>query len=152
TDYRAPAMAKRNAHVRALLDEVRATDVKGWSKDDVIDWMLLRAQLEGADFPERVQHPEESDPQVYVGEASNAIFSLLKKEYAPPAVRARAAMARLRAMPAMIEEGKKNLARPVQLYARLAIDSARSIDPLFNDSLEIIARELPPAEHDPLAS
>ena len=99
-----------------------------------------------------MQHPEETDPQVYIGEASNAIFSLLKKEYAPPAVRARAATARLRAMPAMIEEGKKNLARPVQLYARLAIDSARSIDPLFNDSLEIIARELPPAKHDALAS
>ena len=152
TDYRAAAIAKRNAHVRALLDEVRAADVKGWNKDDVIDWMLFRAQLEGADFPERVQKPEETDPQVYVGEASNAIFSLLKKEYAPPAVRARAAIARLRAMPAMIEEGKKNLTTPVRLYAQLAIDSARSIDPLFNDSLEVIARELPPAEHESLVS
>src|SRR5262249_1804946 len=109
TDYSAAAVAKRNAHVRALLERVRATDVNAWSKDDVIDWMLFRSQLEAADFPERVQHPEETDPQVYVGEASNAIFSLLKKEYAPPAVRARAATARLRAMPAMIEEGKKNL-------------------------------------------
>src|SRR5690242_12005038 len=64
TDYSAAAIAKRNAHVRALLEPVRAMDVKGWSKDDVIDWMLFRSQLEGADFPERVQHPEESDPQV----------------------------------------------------------------------------------------
>jgi uncharacterized protein (DUF885 family) len=150
TDYRAASVARRDAHVRALLEQVRAADVKGWAKADVIDWMLFRAQLEAADFPSRVLHREASDPQTYTGEASTAIFSLLKKEYAPPAVRARAATARLRAMPAMIEQGKKNLTRPVRLYAQLAIDSARSIDPLFNDSLEVLARTLPPAEHDAL--
>jgi uncharacterized protein (DUF885 family) len=152
TDYRAAAVAKRDAHVRALLEKVRGAEVGGWAKDDVIDWMLFRAQLEGADFQSRVLHREESDPQTYTGEASAAIFSLLKKEYAPPAVRARAATARLRAMPAMIEQGKKNLTRPVRLYAQLAIDSARSIDPLFNESLEVIAPELTPAEHEELAS
>jgi uncharacterized protein (DUF885 family) len=152
TDYRAAAMAKRDAHVRALLEKIRGADVGGWAKDDVIDWLLFRAQLAGADFPSRVLHSDESDPQVYVGEASTAIFSLLKKEYASPAVRARAATTRLRAMPAMIEEGKKNLTRPVRLYAQLAIDSARSIDPLFNDSLEVIARDLTPAEHEALVA
>jgi len=42
-----------------------------------------------------VVHPEESDPQVYVNECGNAIFSLLKKEYAPRRTRALAAAARL---------------------------------------------------------
>lgn len=139
TDYSAPAVAARAAHVRELLERVKAADVKGWSKDDTIDWLLLRSQLEYADFPSRVLHREESDPQVYVNEASNAIFSLLKKEYAPPAVRAKAAVARMRAMPAMLENGKQRLTNPVQLYARLAIDSARSIDPLFNESVDAIA-------------
>src|SRR5689334_1452048 len=81
TDYRPAAVAGRNAHVRALLEKIRAADVSGWAKDDVIDWMLFRSQLEGADFPSRVLHREESDPQTYTGEASSAIFSLLKKEY-----------------------------------------------------------------------
>lgn len=152
TDYRAPAVARRAAHVHALLERVRAADVSAWAKDDRIDWLLFRAQLERADFPSRVLEPEQSDPQVYVGEASNAIFSLLKKEYAPPAARAKAATARLRAMPALIEQGKANLTHPVRLYAELAIASARSIDPLFNDSLEAIAKDLPPADHAALAA
>jgi len=135
TDYRAAAVAKRAEHVRTLLARVKAADTKGWAKDDVIDWLLFRSQLEYADFPSRVLHREESDPQVVVNEASNAIFSLLKKEYAPPAVRAKAATARLRAIPAMITNGKQLLTRPVRLYAQLAIDSARSIDPLFTESL-----------------
>src|SRR5712692_3832974 len=152
TDYAPVAIARRRAHVRSLLERLRRTEIAGWSKDDSIDFLLFRSQLERADFPARVLTPEESDPQVYVGEASNAIFSLLKKEYAPPATRARSATARLSAMPAMIEQGKRNLMHPVRLYAQLAIESARAIDPLFNDSLDSIARDLPPAEHDALAA
>lgn len=144
------AIDRRAKHVRELLDRVRGVDAKGWPKDDAIDLLLFRAQLESADFPERVRQPEETDPQVYVGEASNAIFSLLKKDYAPPAERARAAIKRLQAMPEMIEEGKKNLTRPVRLYAELAIASARSIDPLFTQSLMTIAGDLTPAEREQL--
>src|SRR2546425_10297710 len=55
----------------------------GWSKDDRIDKILFEAQLEKDAFFPRVMRPEESDPQVYVNEASNGIFSLLRKEYAP---------------------------------------------------------------------
>jgi uncharacterized protein (DUF885 family) len=141
-DFSPAAHARNAAHVRALLDRVRAADVAGWTKDDVIDWLLFRSQLEGADFPERVLKPEETDPQVYVGEASNAIFSLLKKDYAPSKTRALAATARLKAMPAMIAQAKANLKNPVRLYAQLAIDSARSIDPLFSTSLMTIAGDL----------
>jgi uncharacterized protein (DUF885 family) len=141
-DFSPAAIARDAAHVRALLDRIRAADVTGWSKDDVIDWLLFRSQLEGADFPERVLKPEETDPQMYVGEASNAIFSLLKKDYAPSKTRALAATARLKAMPAMIEQGKKNLKNPVRLFSQLAIDSARSIDPLFSTSLMTIAGDL----------
>ena len=53
-DFSPAAIARDAAHVRALLDRVRAADVAGWAKDDVIDWLLFRSQLEGADFPERV--------------------------------------------------------------------------------------------------
>jgi len=128
---------------------VRAADTKSWPKDDRVDWILFRAQLERAEFGSRVLQSESKDPQLYVGEASNAIFSLIKKEYAPPAVRASAATARLRAIPAMIEQGKRNLTNPVRLYAELAMQSARAIDPLFTESLVPIARALPANEaHD----
>ena len=65
-----------------------------WSKDDRIDWLLFRAQLDGIDFFNRVIDFEASDPQTYVNECSNGIFSLLKKEYDTPRNRALAATAR----------------------------------------------------------
>jgi uncharacterized protein (DUF885 family) len=93
---------------------------------------------------------EATDPQTYVNECSNGIFSLLKKDYDTPRVRAVAATARLKQMPFLIEQGKGNLTRPVRLYAKLAIDSARSIDSLFNDSLMTLANDLTPAEKNEL--
>lgn len=93
---------------------------------------------------------EETDPQTYINECSNGIFSLLKKEYDTPRNRALAATARLKQMPFLIEQGKGNLNKPVRLYAQLAIDSARSIDSLFNDSLMTLAKGLSPAERDEL--
>src|SRR5260370_20109200 len=105
-----------------------------WSKDVCIDWLLFRSELESMAFFNRVMDSEATDPQTYVNECSNGIFSLLKKEYAAPRVRAVAATARLKQMPFLIDKAKGNLTRPVQLYAKLAIASARSIDSLFNDS------------------
>lgn len=146
TDFSAAAIAKRRAHVASLLATVRAMDIGKWPKDEKIDWILFRSQLEAADFGARILQSEEADPQTYVGVASNAIFSLLKKEYDAPRKRALAAEARFRAMPKLYEEGKKNLTHPVKLYAQLAIESARSIDPLFKESMEPLASSLSPDE------
>src|SRR3954454_21464542 len=150
TDYSPAKIAERSQHVRKLLDQVRAMPASRWPKDDCIDWMLFRAQLENSDFGSRVLQSESKDPQVYVGECATGIFSLLKKEYDAPRTRALAATERLKQMPAMLAQGEKNLQKPVKLFARLAIDSARSIDPLFKESLMTLARDLAPGEREAL--
>jgi uncharacterized protein (DUF885 family) len=150
TDYTEAAIAMRRGHIRELLEQVRAMEKNRYAKDDRVDWLLFRAQLEGAEFFDRVLDFEHTNPGIYVDECSNAIFSLLKKEYDTPRHRALSATARLKAMPAMLEEGRKNLRTPVRLYARLAIDSARSIDPLFKDSLMTLAGDLSPEERGAL--
>lgn len=152
TDYSLSAVLARRLYVTDLLNKVRAMPAASWSKDDRIDWLLFRSQLEGVAFFNRVFDAEATDPQLYVNECSTGIFSLLKKEYDTPRVRAIAATARLKQMPFVIEKAKSNLTRPVQLYARLAIASARSIDGLFNDSMMTLAKDLTPAEKNALVA
>src|ERR1051326_5254060 len=89
TDYSPAAIAKRHAHVAKILETINASKPTGWSKDDKIDWILFRSQVEAADFANRVLRSESTNPDFYVGETSNAIFSLLKKEYDAPHNRAR---------------------------------------------------------------
>lgn len=142
TDYSEPAYRARRRHVSELLATVRSFETGSWGKDDRIDWLLFRAQLERVDFSARVLQSEETDPQLYVNECSNAIFSLLKKEYDTPRNRVLSATERLLKMPAVLEQARRNLKRPVGLYARLAIESARSIDGLFVESLDSLKPEL----------
>jgi uncharacterized protein (DUF885 family) len=146
TDYSLSAILARRLYVKDVLAKVEAMQTKNWSKDDRIDWLLFRSQLDGIAFFNRVMDFESTDPQTYVNECSNGIFSLLKKDYDTPRVRAVAATARLKQMPFLIEQGKGNLTKPVQLYAKLAIDSARSVDSLFNDSLMTLTKDMSPAE------
>jgi uncharacterized protein (DUF885 family) len=150
TDYGLSALLARRLHVKEVLVKVKAMQTEKWTRDDRIDWLLFRAQLESVVFFDRVMDFEETDPQTYVNECSNGIFSLLKKDYDTPRKRSLAATARLKQMPFVIEHGKQNLNKPVRLYAQLAIDSARTIDSLFTDSLMILAKDLPPAEKNDL--
>jgi uncharacterized protein (DUF885 family) len=152
TNYSLSSILARRLHVKEALGKVRAMQTSNWNKNDRIDWLLFKAQLESVDFFNRVMDFEATDPQVYVNECSNGIFSLLKKEYDTPRKRAIAATARLRQMPFTMEQGKGALNKPVRLYAQLAIDSARSIDSLFNDSLMTLAKDLSPAERNNLVS
>jgi uncharacterized protein (DUF885 family) len=150
TDYSPPKIAERAQYTRALLDQVRAMKMDNWPKDEHIDWLLFRAQLENVEFGDRVLKFERTNPQIYVRECTDGIFSLLKKDYDTPPKRALAATARLKQMPALLKQGLTNLQNPVKLYAQLAIQSARSIDPLLNQSLMALDVGLAPHEHDEL--
>ncbi|MEO8649744.1 MAG: DUF885 family protein, partial [Acidobacteriota bacterium] len=105
TDYSPAAIASRREHIASLLARVNRMRTDKWKKDDRIDWLLFRAQLEGPVFFDRVMDFEHRDPQTYVNECSNAIFSIIKKDYDSPKNRTLSATARLRAMPALMEQG-----------------------------------------------
>ena len=149
-DFSPAKIAERAQHVRTLLDKARAMKIDTWPKDEQIDAMVFRSQLENVDFGNRVLKFERTNPQTYIGECASAIFSLLKKEYDTPRKRALSATARLKAMPALLKQGLSNLQNPVKLYTKLAIDSARSIDPLLKDSLMALDVDLAPNEHEEL--
>jgi len=152
TDYRMPAVRERRRHVDSVLARVKAMRTDGWSKDDRIDKILFEAQLEKDAFFPRVMRPEESDPQVYVNEASNGIFSLLRKEYAPKKQRAAAAASRLLAVPGMLQLARANLTQPIKLYAQLAISAARHGDDLYTTSLITLADGLDDVDRTRLVS
>ena len=65
TDYSPAKIAERAQRVRSLLDKVRGMKTDNWPKDERIDWVLFRAQLENVEFGDRVLKFEWTNPQVY---------------------------------------------------------------------------------------
>jgi uncharacterized protein (DUF885 family) len=146
TDYGMSAVYERRKHVSELLAQVAAINDENWGKDDRVDRVLFQSQLAYADFFGRDLNPEASDPQLYVNECSNAIFSLLQKDYASKRARALAATARLEKIPSLLVTARANLTKPVKLYASLAIDAVRGGDDLYTASLMSLADQLSAAE------
>src|SRR5438270_2392934 len=54
TDYSPAKIAERAQHVHAVLEKVRAMKIDSWPKDERIDAILFRAQLENVDFEDRI--------------------------------------------------------------------------------------------------
>lgn len=146
TDYGQSAVLERRRHVSELLAQVSGMNDRDWDKPDRVDRLLFQSQLAYADFFGRQLDPEASDPQLYVNECSNAIFTLLQKDYAPRRTRAVAATARLEQVPTLLITARKNLTRPVKLYASLAIQAAREGDELYTVSLMTLADQLSSTE------
>ena len=64
-DFSPAKINERAQHVRQLLDKVRAFKTDNWPKDEQIDALLFRSQLETVDFGNRVLKFEYTNPQTY---------------------------------------------------------------------------------------
>ena len=118
TDYSPAKIAERAQHVHSLLEKVRAMKTDNWPKNDRIDWILFRAQLENIDFGDRILKFERTNPQVYVRECTDAIFSLLKKEYDTPRKRGACCHCASQTNAGAVEAGPDQSAKPRKtLYA-----------------------------------
>ena len=64
-DYTAEQFAARHDGFEALRSRLQAFDIEGWSVPQQVDWHLVRAEMNGYDFNERVLQPWARDPAFY---------------------------------------------------------------------------------------
>ncbi len=64
-DYTAETFAQRRPSFRKLQARLLAFDTSGWSIPQRVDWHLVRAEMNGYDFNERILQPWARDPAFY---------------------------------------------------------------------------------------
>jgi hypothetical protein len=65
-DYTAAAVARRHNELKRHQQRLAATDPSGWTREQRIDYALVRAQMNGMDFDLRVLRPWARDPAFYL--------------------------------------------------------------------------------------
>lgn len=151
-DYSATAQSAQMARLRMFRNELAALEPpSGASRHARVDYLLIRASLEGDWWSRAVLRGLQRDPSVYEGECSNGIFSIVKREYAGDEVRIHDAIARLRACPRVLQQGKANLTDTVREFAQIASEDIRDGSSLYTTSLDEIARDTSPATKKDLA-
>ena len=152
-DYSAGAQAAALTQLRAFRDELAALQpAPDAAPAERVDYLLIRADLEGDWWNRRVLMSLQRNPTIYEGECSNGIFSIVKRQYASNEVRVRDAIARLRACPRVLEQGKANLTDTVREFAQIASEDIRDGDSLYTSTLDALAAGATPQSRADLRS
>jgi uncharacterized protein (DUF885 family) len=128
-DYSPAAMQEQHRKLQALRARLDALDDSSWPVAERVDYMIVLAEMRGLDFNHRVLKPWERDPAFYSttdlgfgpklhGAISVPKLPLKKEDVAPLA-------AKLRAVPAILDQARRNLTDARGDLARLAIVQKR---------------------------
>lgn len=120
-DASAAAVADELASTRGFLARIAAIDPAGLAPADQIDREFLTHVLEASVLQLDVIKPWAHDPDTYSSGLTNAAYVIIKRTFAPPGVRMKALTARMKAMPAVLQEARKNLVNPPRVYTEIAI-------------------------------
>ena len=75
-----------------------------------------------------------TNPDLYSGAVTNAAYVLMKRPFAPAAERLKALIAREGRMPALLEDARRNLSNPPEIYTQIALEQIDgNIDFFKND-------------------
>jgi uncharacterized protein (DUF885 family) len=150
-DFSPQAQAAQLGALRTFRNELAALQPSAdASRHDVVDYLLVRSDIEADWWDRTVLRSLDRNPTVYEGECSNGIFSLVKKPFASDEVRLRDAIGRLRACPGVLQQGKANLTDTVREFAQAAYQDVANGDALYTTSLDALARDVSPQTRNDL--
>ncbi|MBV8726459.1 MAG: DUF885 family protein [Candidatus Eremiobacteraeota bacterium] len=107
--YSGAAYRARVSTAKSYLRALWAIDRRRLSTESNYDFAIFDSRLRAAILALQTEQNWRHHPSSYTGAASNAIFSLIKRDYAPLAVRMRAAIARERLIPGLLADGAANI-------------------------------------------
>jgi uncharacterized protein (DUF885 family) len=118
--YAADAYAERTASARAYLAELRAIDPGTMGADASYDAQIFQSHLEATILSLGTLETWRHKPSLYTSTASNAVYNLLARDFAPLPARVRSVVARERQIPTMLDAAKANVTTVDAVTAQLA--------------------------------
>lgn len=94
---------------KAVLAELDGIDTAALSRENQVDALVLRNNLEGTIWDLETFQSWAWDPQVYSGLAGGAIYNLMARDFAPMPQRLKSAAARMERLPALLAQARENL-------------------------------------------
>ncbi|HET6819118.1 MAG TPA: DUF885 domain-containing protein [Candidatus Limnocylindria bacterium] len=131
----------RLAWIAEVSGTLEAVDPASLTRDEQIDRRILRDQLAALRFEEETLDEGSWNPLRYVYTMGGGLFDLLAREFAPLEERLRSAAARMRALPAALDQARDRLEaggpRPVSgLHTQKAIERLPGLVELADNAVE----------------
>lgn len=121
-DYRTETFIKRNAEFVTLQERLNSMSISSWSTNQQIDWQIVKAEMNGYDFNQRVLKSWERDPAFYKtvwtsrsdvpaheGPTHHAVLEVWQYEFPLSKEKRKEFIAQLNVIPALNTQAKINL-------------------------------------------
>lgn len=141
-DMSLAAQEARHARMKEFAERLAAIDPARLSLDDAIDHEILSHHFALEDFRFTRIADYRRSPMLYSGIATGSVYSLVKRDFAPAEERFANALARIRAVPKVLEQARECLENPTEIYTKTAIAQARGGVAFFRNTLPPMAAGL----------
>jgi uncharacterized protein (DUF885 family) len=108
-DLSAAGRARLRDFSRSVLKDLDTLDNSKLNRENQVDALILRNQVQGDLWSLETEQGWAWDPQVYNNLAGGAIYTVMAREYAPLPQRLRSATARMAAIPLLFNQMRVNL-------------------------------------------
>lgn len=115
--------------------EFESFEAQGLSPSTAADRELVIAQIKGALLALQEIRFWEKNPDIYSSGASNAIFVIMSRSYAPAAVRLKSTIAREKLIPRLFQSARQNLKNPPKVYTEVALEQVPGIVSFFQEDV-----------------
>lgn len=105
------------------------------SPDSAADLAFLQSKINARLLEIETLQWWRKDPNLYVGNVTESIFVIIKRNFAPPEERLRSVIAREHQIPATLAEARTNLSNPPRIYTQIAIEQMPGIIEFFQNDV-----------------
>ncbi|MCU1236994.1 MAG: hypothetical protein JWP63_4961, partial [Candidatus Solibacter sp.] len=86
--------------------------------------------------------PWEKNPDVYSSGATNAVYVVMSRKFAPAAERVKSVIAREKAIPRLFQSARENLKNPPRVYTEVALEQLDGIASFFQNDVPAAFQEV----------
>jgi uncharacterized protein (DUF885 family) len=119
------------AALKKFEGEVEALGAQGLSSVTVSDRELVLSQIRGTLLELEQIRPWEKNPDTYSSGISGAIFTIMSRNYAPPAERLKSVIAREKLSLRALQSARENLNNPPRIFTEVALEQVPGIVSFF---------------------
>ena len=143
-DVSKASRARWVAETRATLKALpKAVEYRALSRDSQIDFEIFRHDLQASLWLNDNTRPFEEDPRVYGTYVSDSVYSLLAQSTRPKEENIRNAIARMRKIPAILDEAERTLSHPPRSILETAIRQNKGAIAFYESEVLELAGETP---------
>jgi uncharacterized protein (DUF885 family) len=134
-DYSAAAVQANVAAAKGFRTRLGAIDPARLSPDAQLDREFLQHTMDGAVLRDEVVRGWTKDPDLYSSGITNTAYVMIKRNFAPPEQRLTSLVARLKSMPNVLADARRNLVDPPRIYTEIAIEQVDGNRDFFTTSV-----------------